>query len=194
MSSMDEQQTQEINRRLQIYEALKNDPKFAAAAQAYRENPDTDKLVMRDIFPLVNPLIKEHCKDLRTVQQIEFAKYFLDEAVSLGAIEELYRDPEVSEIIVEDYLNVFFIKDGAEDAGPTFFTSEQHMIDIINRLLKPTGTSLSSLTPHLEVRLEDGSLLTATLKSEDSGAAQFKIVRRPPRPRPQLRIVRDEES
>lgn len=192
--SMDEQQKQEINRRLQIYGLLKNDTKFAAAAKAYWENPSSDKLVMRDVFPLVNPIFKENCKDLRTVEQIEFAKYFLDEAVSLGAIEELYRDPEVTEIIVEDFLNVFFIKDGAEDAGPTFFTSEEHMIQVVNRLLQPTGCSLSALTPQLEVRLEDGSLLTAALAGNGSEAAHFKIVRKPPRPRPQLRIVRDEGS
>lgn len=189
--SLDEQQTLEIQRRLQIYDILSRDPKFTAAAKLYWENPSSDKLVMRDIFPLINPIIKEHCKDLRTVQQIEFAKYFLDEAVSLGAIEELYRDPEVTEIIVEDYLNVFFIKDGVEDAGPTFFTSEKHMVDVINRMLQPTGKSLDLQHPQIEVRLEDGCLLTAELRSGD-GASHFKIVRNAPRPRPQLRIVRDE--
>src|SRR5437868_5912960 len=98
--SIDEQQAAEIKRRLQIYDIVLQDPKFVAAAKAFWENPSSDKLIMRDIFPLVNPIIKEQCKDLRTVQQIEFAKYFLDEAVSLGAIEDLYRDPEVTEIIV----------------------------------------------------------------------------------------------
>jgi Flp pilus assembly CpaF family ATPase len=190
--SIDEQQATEIKRRLQMYDIVLQDPKFVSAAKAFWENPSSDKLIMRDIFPLVNPIIKEHCKDLRTVQQIEFAKYFLDEAVSLGAIEDLYQDPEVTEIIVEDYLNVFFIKDGVEDAGPTFFTSEKHMIGVINRLLQSVGQTLDTEHPHVEVELKNASFLTASLNLEGSGTAHFKIMRKVPRPRPQLRIVRDE--
>lgn len=190
--SIEEQQSAEIKRRLQIYDIVLQDPKFISAAKAFRENPSPDKLLMRDIFPLINPIIKEHCKDLRTVQQIEFAKYFLDEAVSLGAIEELYHDTEVTEIIVEDYLNVFFIKDGVEDAGPTYFTSEKHMIEVINRLLQSVGKTFDQEHPHIEVRLTDGSLLTADLNLAGSGTAHFKIMRKVPQARPQLRIVRDE--
>jgi Flp pilus assembly CpaF family ATPase len=191
--SIEEQQLLEIKRRLQIYDIVLQDPKFVSAAQSFWDNPNPDKLIMRDIFPLVNPIIKEQCKDLRTVQQIEFAKYFLDEAVSLGAIEDLYRDPEVTEIIVEDYLNVFFIKDGVEDAGPTYFTSEKHMIEVLNRLLKHVGESFDQAHPHVEVKLQDGSLLTASLNSDGSSAAHFKITRKIQKPvRPQLRIVRDE--
>lgn len=192
--SIEEQQSLEIKRRLQIYDIVLQDPKFVSAAQAFWDNPNPDKLIMRDIFPLVNPIIKEQCKDLRTVQQIEFAKYFLDEAVSLGAIEELYKDPDVTEIIVEDYLNVFFIKDGVEDAGPTYFTSEKHMIEVINRLIRPLGETFDQAHSHVEVKLPDGALLTASLNSEGSGVAHFKIVRQiQAKPaRPQLRIVRDE--
>ena len=191
--SIEEQQSLEIKRRLQIYDIVLKDPKFVSAVQAFRTNPSSDKLIMRDIFPLVNPIIKEHCKDLRTVQQIEFAKYFLDEVVSLGAIEDLYKDPEVTEIIVEDYLNVFFIKDGVEDAGPTYFTSQEHMIQVINRLLQPVGESFDNDHPHIEVKLADGCLMTASLNAEGSGVAHFKITRQVPKPvRPQLRIVRDE--
>jgi Flp pilus assembly CpaF family ATPase len=191
--SIEEQQLLEIKRRQQIYDIVLQDPKFVSAAQAFWDNPNPDKLIMRDIFPLVNPIIKEHCKDLRTVQQIEFAKYFLDEAVSLGAIEDLYKDPEVTEIIVEDYLNVFFIKDGVEDAGPTYFTSEKHMIEVINRLLRPVGEFFDQGHPHIEVKLSDGCLMTASLNPEGSGVAHFKITRKIQKAaRPQLRIVRDE--
>ncbi len=81
----------------------------------------------------------------------------LDEAVGLGPLEELIADPEISEIMVNRYDQVFVERNGRLNACQAKFSSEQALRAIIDRIVSPLGRRVDEASPIVDARLHDGS-------------------------------------
>jgi pilus assembly protein CpaF len=81
----------------------------------------------------------------------------LDEAVGLGPLEELLADPEVSEIMVNRYDQMFVERGGRLAKCASKFSSEQALRAIIERIVSPLGRRVDEASPMVDARLADGS-------------------------------------
>lgn len=90
-------------------------------------------------------------------------------AVSWGldVLEDLYRDPEVDEIQVNRYNQVFVVRRGKNERCACSFENEEHVKRVIARLLlHDRGVALTSSTPAVESVRLDGTRITATCPDE----------------------------
>ncbi|MBT8138055.1 MAG: CpaF family protein [Gammaproteobacteria bacterium] len=93
----------------------------------------------------------------RVVQQIE------DEVLGLGPLEPLLADPGISDILVNRYDNVYVERAGKLHPTDVTFDSDQHLLNIIDRIVSAVGRRIDELSPMVDARLKDGSRVNAII-------------------------------
>ncbi|MBI2605482.1 MAG: Flp pilus assembly complex ATPase component TadA [Deltaproteobacteria bacterium] len=90
-------------------------------------------------------------------QSAQIVKEVLDEALGLGPLEDLLADDAVTEIMVNAREQIFIEKAGKPGLSPITFSSEQQMMNVIERIVSPLGRRCDEKTPYVDARLPDGS-------------------------------------
>ena len=80
-----------------------------------------------------------------------------DEVLGLGPIESLARDPDISEIMVNDIDQIFYEKEGRLYMSSVRFRDHEHIMRIIERIVAPLGRRVDESSPMVDARLADGS-------------------------------------
>jgi len=93
----------------------------------------------------------------------KYAKEVLDEALGLGPIEDLLADNEVSEIMVNGREEIFVEIKGKLIKTNLRFTSDKHLLGVIERIVAPIGRRIEEKTPMVDARLKDGSRVHAII-------------------------------
>ena len=87
----------------------------------------------------------------------------LDELVGYGPISPMLRSPEITEIMVNGPDRIFVESKGRlHETGVRFF-SEQHLVQIIQRIVEPLGRHVDDASPMVDARLPDGSRVNAVV-------------------------------
>lgn len=97
------------------------------------------------------------------VDQNTLIKETLNEALGLGPLEDLLADEKIDEIIVDRRDRILVGKDGALRGSLKAFSSDDVLQRVVERLVAPTGRSIGDELPVVDVRLRDGSRLTAAV-------------------------------
>lgn len=88
----------------------------------------------------------------------------LNESLGLGPLEALLADPAVTEIMVNGARKIFIEKGGKLQLSDTTFTSNQHVKNVIERIVSPLGRRIDEKTPYVDARLKDGSRVNAIIE------------------------------
>ncbi|MGZ3722751.1 MAG: ATPase, T2SS/T4P/T4SS family, partial [Bdellovibrionales bacterium] len=91
-------------------------------------------------------------------------KETLDEALGLGALEELLADATVTEIMVNGCDMIYVEKAGKLTLSPVSFTSNLQLRNVIERIVSPLGRRIDERTPYVDARLPDGSRVNAIIE------------------------------
>ncbi|MCC7441638.1 MAG: Flp pilus assembly complex ATPase component TadA [Bdellovibrionales bacterium] len=87
----------------------------------------------------------------------QMVKEVLDEALALGPLEDLLADDAVTEIMVNARDQIYVEKAGKPGLSKVTFTSEQQMMNVIERIVTPLGRRVDEKVPYVDARLLDGS-------------------------------------
>jgi len=87
----------------------------------------------------------------------------LDEAFGFGLIEPLLSDPDVSEIMINQYDKVFVERHGSMQPHPLRFSSESALRTVIDRMLQSAGKRIDESAPMSDARLKCGSRVNAVI-------------------------------
>lgn len=109
----------------------------------------------------------------------------LDEAVGLGPLEPLLAAPDISEIMVNRYDEIYVERAGRLWRAPAAFTSEQSVRWVIERIVTPLGRRIDESSPMVDARLPDGSRVHAIIPPVAMKGASLTI-RKFPQKRPQM--------
>ncbi len=93
----------------------------------------------------------------------DLAERIVQEMCGLGPIDEFLDDPEVTEIMVNGPHEVFIEKKGLIVKTDASFTSERHVLDLINRVVSSVGRRVDKSSPYVDARLSDGSRVNAVV-------------------------------
>ncbi len=80
-----------------------------------------------------------------------------DEMLGLGPIENLLKDPSVTEIMVNGPKKVFVERMGKLQLTDVQFHDDSHVMNIVERILSPLGRHIDESVPLVDARLADGS-------------------------------------
>ncbi len=88
----------------------------------------------------------------------------LNELFGLGPLEPLLKDPEISDILVNRFDQVYVERNGklSEAEGVTF-KDDRHLLRIIERIVSSVGRRVDESHPMVDARLLDGSRVNAII-------------------------------
>ena len=87
----------------------------------------------------------------------------LNELFGLGPLEELLADPDISDILVNRFDQVFIEKNGKLEDTDVMFRDDRHLMQIIERIVSSVGRRIDESTPMADARLKDGSRVNAII-------------------------------
>lgn len=93
----------------------------------------------------------------RLIQDIE------DDALGLGPLQRLLNDPEVTEIMVNGYDQIYVERGGKLTLSGQRFASENHLRRAIERIVSKVGRRIDESSPMVDARLADGSRVNAVV-------------------------------
>lgn len=85
----------------------------------------------------------------------------VDAVVGLGPLEELLRDPHVSDVLVNGGGEVWVERNGSLQLSALGSISPQDLVAAVERVIAPLGLRLDPASPAVDARLGDGSRLHA---------------------------------
>jgi septum site-determining protein MinD len=93
----------------------------------------------------------------------QLVKEVLDEALGFGPLEDLLADDLVTEIMVNASNQIYIEKAGKPQLAKTVFSSNQQLMNVIERIVMPLGRRIDEKSPYVDARLPDGSRVHAII-------------------------------
>ncbi|MEK7269949.1 MAG: CpaF family protein, partial [Planctomycetota bacterium] len=91
------------------------------------------------------------------VSRERLLKDVLDDALGYGPIEDLLADPEIDEIMVNNFDRIYVERRGKIERTNASFMDAPHLMTVIRRILSPIGRRVDESSPMVDARLSDGS-------------------------------------
>lgn len=114
------------------------------------------RLVVEHLCDTENPLLNRSERE-RLIEEV------LDETFGFGPLEILLKDPTVSDIMINGPKRVFVEKRGRIVRSEVVFRDNQHLLQIIDRIVSKVGRRIDETSPMVDARLPDGSRLNAVI-------------------------------
>lgn len=128
------------------------------------DDPTQNQEVRKKVDSIINSLLqKETQYPLTREQRTKFISELLDEILGLGPIEELMRDPTITEIMVNAPDKIYIERGGKLVKTKYRFRDEEQIIQVIKRIVAPLGRRIDESVPLVDARLKDGSRVNAII-------------------------------
>ncbi|MFF5564408.1 CpaF family protein [Streptomyces sp. NPDC012623] len=93
---------------------------------------------------------------LSTVERTQLIRRVVDEALGLGILEPLLEDASISEIMVNGADQVFVERNGRLEMLPMRFTSNEQLMQTIERIVSTVNRRVDEANPMVDARLPSG--------------------------------------
>ncbi|PEQ95931.1 type II secretion system protein E [Bacillus sp. AFS006103] len=93
----------------------------------------------------------------------EILHYVKDELLAYGPITPLLDNPLISEVMVNNYNEIYYEKKGKVYRSELNFIDNQHVMRVIERIVSPIGRRIDESSPMVDARLPDGSRVNAII-------------------------------
>ena len=87
----------------------------------------------------------------------------IDQALGLGPLEDLLKDEDITEIMVNNYDKIYVEKKGKLTLSEAQFLDNPQVIEVIRRIIAPIGRRIDETNPMVDARLQDGSRVNAII-------------------------------
>jgi pilus assembly protein CpaF len=128
---------------------------------------DVSDLDDASLRAMTSQLISEIVADMPDIpaelDTAQLGKQVLEEAVGLGPIEDLLARPEVSEVMVNAFDEVYYEAGGELRRSSVTFMDDAAVISAIERIVAPLGRRIDESSPMVDARLKDGSRVNAII-------------------------------
>ncbi|MDD4345858.1 MAG: CpaF family protein [Desulfitobacteriaceae bacterium] len=119
--------------------------------------------ISAEIFSLIEGIVNSEAEDINILERNKLSEAILDEIVGYGPLEVLLRDSTVSEIMVNGPHKVYIEKDGKIQLSEVGFKDNEHVMNIIDRIVSSVGRHIDESSPMVDARLHDGSRVNAVI-------------------------------
>lgn len=128
------------------------------------DNPTQNQEVRKKVESIINSLLQKKTQyPLTREQRTKFINELLDEILGLGPLEELMRDPSITEIMVNAPDKIYIERGGKLIKTKYRFRDEEQIIQVIKRIVAPLGRRVDESVPLVDARLKDGSRVNAII-------------------------------
>ncbi|MSQ95614.1 MAG: CpaF family protein [Gemmataceae bacterium] len=114
------------------------------------------RLVVERLCDTENPL-------LNRVERERLIDEVLDETFGFGPLEALLKDPTISDILVNGPHKIYVERRGRLEKTDIKFRDNEHLLQIIDRIVSKVGRRIDESSPMVDARLPDGSRVNAII-------------------------------
>src|SRR5436305_3322351 len=114
------------------------------------------RLVVERLCDTENPLLNRMERE-RLIDEV------LDETFGFGPLEMLLKDPTISDILVNGPHKIYVERRGKLDKTDVKFRDNDHLLQIIDRIVSKVGRRVAETSPMVDARLPDGSRVNAII-------------------------------
>lgn len=97
------------------------------------------------------------------IDRVKVATELFNDIMGYGPIEELVQNPSYSEIMVNGPNQIYVEDKGKLVLTDIKFRDEEHLMNIINRIVSQVGRHVDEASPMVDARLTDGSRVNAII-------------------------------
>jgi len=116
-----------------------------------------------EIRRLVRELLAAENVPLNFDERESLVDQILDEIFGLGPLEPLLQDPEINDILVNTYRQVYVERNGRMERTDVRFKDDRHLLQVIDRIVSRVGRRIDDSSPMVDARLPDGSRVNAII-------------------------------
>src|SRR5881394_1698161 len=116
-----------------------------------------------EVLLLIRNTVNSEAVPLSFAERERLAREILDEIFGLGPLEPLLKDPTISDILVNRYNKVYIERAGKLEVTGLSFKDNQHLMQIIDRIVSRVGRRVDESSPMVDARLADGSRVNAII-------------------------------
>lgn len=117
----------------------------------------------RQIREISLRLLDEYSAPVSASSRQLIIKQITDEVLGLGPLEPLLTDNSVSDILVNGHASVYVERYGKLQRTDVHFRDDQHLLNIIDRIVSSLGRRIDESSPLVDARLKDGSRVNAII-------------------------------
>src|SRR5947209_3845384 len=114
------------------------------------------RLVVERLCDTENPLLNRMERE-RLIDEV------LDETFGFGPLEVLLKDPTISDILVNGPHKIYVERRGKLEKTEIKFRDNDHLLQIIDRIVSKVGRRVDETSPMVDARLPDGSRVNAII-------------------------------
>lgn len=124
------------------------------------EDKNKQKIIEKNLsFILDNEKILLSEKDFKIISNQIF-----EESFGYGPINEAMKDDDVTEIMINNFNDVFIEKSGLIQKANISFNNNLHVKNFVEKILSPSGLRIDESCPMADARLKDGSRINVVIK------------------------------
>ena len=131
----------------------------------------------RDIRRAIEHLCDTENPLLNRIEREKLIEEILDETLGFGPLEPLLKDPTVSEIMVNGPKKIYVERRGKIEKSEVLFRDNDHLLQIIDRIVSKVGRRVDETSPLCDARLPDGSRVNAVIPPIALDGASLSIRR-----------------
>ncbi|HTK74194.1 MAG TPA: CpaF family protein [Gemmataceae bacterium] len=117
----------------------------------------------KDIRRVIEHLCDTENPLLNRVERERLIDEILDETLGFGPLEALLKDPTISDILINGPHNIFVERRGKLEKTDIKFRDNDHLLQIIDRIVSKVGRRVDETSPMVDARLPDGSRVNAII-------------------------------
>ncbi|GAJ09309.1 unnamed protein product, partial [marine sediment metagenome] len=128
------------------------------------DNPRKIEQLKKDVQEKISTILDKEGDILTKREEREkLTSEILDEVLGLGPLEDLIKDPTITEIMVNRSDQIYVEREGRIEVSQKRFVDDEHLVEVIRRIVGPLGRRIDESTPMVDARLPDGSRVNAII-------------------------------
>jgi pilus assembly protein CpaF len=135
-----------------------------AAVASHRDERLSEENVWRELAQAEAEMFGAGPGPLGGADRQALVEEVLAEVFGYGPLEGLMRDHEITDILINGPRQVYFEKRGRLHPSELAFRDEEHLLQIVRRMLAGSGRRLDGRSRMVDARMPDGSRLNVVLK------------------------------
>ncbi|MEX2532295.1 MAG: CpaF family protein [Gemmatimonadota bacterium] len=116
-----------------------------------------------EVGRIVRQMLANEMAPLNLDEREQVVEQILYEVFGLGPLEPLLKDPTISDILVNTSKRIFVERNGRIESTDVTFRNDQHLLQVIDRIVSAVGRRIDDSSPMVDARLADGSRVNAII-------------------------------
>jgi pilus assembly protein CpaF len=123
-----------------------------------------DQVVLQgEVRKSIERILNDENTPLSALDRERLQVEVLNELFGLGPLEPLLEDRTISDILVNGYRSVYIERHGKLEKADVMFRDDEHLKQIIERIVSRVGRRIDESSPMVDARLPDGSRVNAII-------------------------------